>query len=161
MKVSSRTKQIKTVVYAKINPVFGALIHIVMAFVLGRLFPLPLAVPPVLQTIGFLIVILGFLLGIAALTAFRRARPTRDSEALVVRLVTFGIYRFTRNPVYLGFLLMLIGVPLNAGSYWGIILTPVMVSLFNRFVIEPEEENLSRKFGDEYINYKAKVRRWL
>jgi protein-S-isoprenylcysteine O-methyltransferase Ste14 len=56
---------------------------------------------------------------------------------------------------------MLIGILLNAGSYWGIILAPMLVILFNRVIIEREEEYLALKFGNEYRNYKLRVRRWI
>lgn len=156
-----RTKQNKPHANLKLPPPLLALIHILMAFVLARLIPLPWVAPPLLQTIGFLLVILGFLLGIGAMIAFRRARTTINSHGSVARLVTFGLYRFTRNPIYLGFLLMLIGIPLSSGSYWGILLTPLMIFMFNRFVILPEEKYLIQKFGEEYSIYQSKVRRWV
>jgi protein-S-isoprenylcysteine O-methyltransferase Ste14 len=96
-----------------------------------------------------------------ALIAFRRSRMADEPRNTETRLVTSGIYRFTRNPVYLGFLFMQVGLLLNAGSYWGILLTPLMVPLFNRLVIEPEEKSLAHQFGDEYRGYKSKVRRWI
>jgi protein-S-isoprenylcysteine O-methyltransferase Ste14 len=159
--MTKQTKQAKTQPKNKLQPPLLVFIHIVLAFVLMRLIPLPLVVPAVLQTIGFLLVILGFLLGAGAMIAFRRARSTFNSADSVTRLVTSGTYRFTRNPVYLGFLLMLIGLPLNSGSYWGILLAPIMIILFNQLVIRNEEEYLVHKFGEEYKNYRAKVRRWI
>ncbi len=159
--MSSKTKRNKTYANVKIQPPLLVLIHIVLAFALTWLIPLPLVVPQTLRLSGFILVILGFLLGLGALLAFRRTRTTRSSGSSATQLITFGIYRFTRNPVYLGFLLMLVGIPLNAGSYWGIPLTPIMIILFNRLVIEQEEENLAQEFGEEYKSYKAKVRRWL
>jgi len=159
--VSMKTKQDKTHGAVKIQPPVLTLILVALAFVLTWLIPLPLMVPPILQTSGFLLVLIGFLLGVGALIAFRSARTTRDPHRPVSRLVTSGVYRFTRNPVYLGLILMLIGVLLNAGSYWGILLAPVLVILFNRLVIEREEEYLAYKFGDEYRSYKSKVRRWI
>jgi protein-S-isoprenylcysteine O-methyltransferase Ste14 len=160
--VSSKPKQDKTThPDIKIQPPLLALIHVALGFVLTWLIPLRLVVPPLLQTGGFLLVIIGFLLGIGALIAFRRARTARNSGRSVSPLVTFGIYRLTRNPVYLGFVLMLIGILLNAGSYWGMILTPMMVVLFNRLVIEREEEYLLHQFGDEFRSYQLKVRRWI
>jgi protein-S-isoprenylcysteine O-methyltransferase Ste14 len=161
MKASSKTKQHKVSAKVKIQPPILVAIHVVLAFVLTWLIPLPLVVPPVLQTIGFLLVTLGFLLGIAALIAFRRARTMRKPDDSGTPLITSGMYRFTRNPVNLGFLLMEIGIPLNAGSYWGILLAPIMVILFNRLVIEPEEEYLIHKFGDDYRRYRSKVKRWI
>jgi protein-S-isoprenylcysteine O-methyltransferase Ste14 len=156
-----RTKQNKTHAGVKIQPPVLTLIHVALAFLLTWLFPLPWMVPPILQTGGLFLVVIGLLIGVAALIAFRGARTTANRYGSVSRLVTYSIYRFTRNPVYLGFVLMLIGVPLNAGSYWGIILASAMVFLFNRLVIEQEEEYLLHKFGDEYRSYRSKVRRWI
>jgi protein-S-isoprenylcysteine O-methyltransferase Ste14 len=145
----------------KVQPVFLALIHIVAALVLRWLIPLPFLVPSVLASLGFLLVILGFFFGVAALMAFRIGRTTASPRGVPARLVTSGIYRFTRNPIYFGFLLMLVGIPLNAGSFWGILLAPLMVIFFNRLVIKKEEETLANRFGEAYQIYLAKVRRWI
>jgi protein-S-isoprenylcysteine O-methyltransferase Ste14 len=159
--VSNKPKQNLARRHVKIQPPLLALGHVVLAFLLAWLIPLPLSVPPVLQTVGFLLVILGFLLGVAALIAFRRAGTTLQPRGRLARLVTSGIYGFSRNPVYLGFLLIVIGLSLDAGSYWGILLAPVLVILFNQFVIRPEEEFLASKFGEDFTSYKERVRRWL
>ncbi len=99
-------------------------------------------------------------LGIAS---FRRARTTvnpmkPDSTS---SLVVSGIYRLTRNPMYLGFLLVLLG--------WAVFLSNVLVFLFlpafivymNRFQIEPEEKALHSLFGQQFVTYTSRVRRWL
>jgi protein-S-isoprenylcysteine O-methyltransferase Ste14 len=137
------------------------MIHVAAAFVLTSLIPLPTVVPSILRAIGFPLVILGFLFGMGAMISFRGSRKTNRSHESATRLVTSGVYRFTRNPVYLGFLLMLVGFPLDRGSYWGILLSPVLIFLFNRLVIEPEEILLAQKFGDHYRSYRSKVRRWI
>jgi protein-S-isoprenylcysteine O-methyltransferase Ste14 len=159
--VSNKPKQNLAHPNIKISPPLLALSHVVLAFLLTWLIPLPLGVPPALQTLGFLLVILGFLLGVAALIAFRRGGTTLQPRGRVAHLVTSGIYGFTRHPVYLGFLLIVIGISLDSGSYWGILLAPILVILFNRCVIRPEEEFLASRFGEQFTSYKAKVRRWL
>jgi protein-S-isoprenylcysteine O-methyltransferase Ste14 len=159
--VSSKPGQHKTYAAVKIQPPLLALLTIALAFLLAWLIPLPWVVPPLLRVSGLPLVILGFMLGVGALIAFRRVRKLHRLHASATRLVTLGIYRFTRNPVYLGFVLMLVGLLLNAGSYWGILLAPILVFLFNRLVIEPEEVFLTQKFGDEYRSYQSKVRRWI
>jgi protein-S-isoprenylcysteine O-methyltransferase Ste14 len=114
-----------------------------------------------LRLAGLGLAFVGFLFGVAALLAFRKARTTLDPHGRVAAIVTAGVYRFTRNPIYLGFACMLIGIPLNLGSYWGVVLTPVFILSMNRLVIEREEAYLEKKFGDVYTGYKSRVRRWV
>lgn len=145
----------------KIHPPVLTLIFIAIAYVSKWAIPLPLAVPGAVELAGFGFVVIGFLLGVAALLAFRKARATLNPHGKGSAVVTDGIYRFTRNPIYLGFLLMLIGFPLNSGSIWGIVLAPVFVMSMNRLVIEKEEAYLEKRFRDVYAGYKSRVRRWL
>jgi protein-S-isoprenylcysteine O-methyltransferase Ste14 len=144
-----------------VHPPVVALMFIVIAYFLGRFAPLPFAVPVVLRYIGLGLTFVGFLLGISAFIEFRRARTTLDPHGSTSHLVTSGIYRFTRNPIYLGFLLMVIGLPLNSGLYWGILLALFYVLLMNRLIIQHEEAYLEKKFGKIYSDYTARVRRWL
>ena len=145
----------------KIHPPVLLLMHIAIAY-LGKWFiPVSFAVPNVLRNFGFALVVLGFLLGVAAFVEFRKARTTVDPHGSASSIVTSGIYRFTRNPIYLGFALMLIGLPLNSGTYWGVVLLPVFVYLMNRLVIEREQAYLEKKFGEQYAAYRSRVRRWL
>ena len=145
----------------RIQPPLLALIHLVFAYMLTWFIPLPLVVPPILQLFGFLLVIIGFLLGMGALIAFRRAGTTLNPHGQAARLVTSGIYGFTRNPIYLGFLFIVVGISLDSGSYWGILLAPILIILFNQLVIGPEEEYLASKFDEQFNSYKQKVRRWI
>lgn len=76
-------------------------------------------------------------------------------------LVTGGIYKITRNPMYLGFLLILLGWTVFLSNLFAYALLPVFVIYMNRFQIVPEENALDTLFGNEYRFYKSKVRRWL
>ncbi len=145
----------------KIHPPVLTLIFIVVAYLAKRTIHLPFVVSSVVENIGFALVVIGFLFGIAAFLAFRKARTTLNPHGKVAAIVSDGIYRFTRNPIYLGFLLIVIGLPLNSGSYWGVVLTPVFVISMNRLVIEKEEAYLEKKFKEDYTSYKSRVRRWL
>src|SRR6266496_2148404 len=144
-----------------IHPPVVALFYIVIAYLLGWWIHIPLTVPALLKNIGFALVIIGFLLGLAAFNEFRKARTTVDPHGSASQLVTSGIYRFTRDPIYLGFLLMIIGLPLNSGLYWGVVMAPLYVVMLNRLVIEREESYLAKKFKDAYTGYTSRVRRWL
>jgi len=144
-----------------IHPPVVALMFIVIAYFLGRFLPIPLVVPMGVRNIGLFLTFIGFLLGVGAFLEFRKARTTLDPHGSAKQVVTSGIYRFTRNPIYLGFLLMVIGLPLNSGLIWGLIVSPLYVILMTRLVIEREEAYLEKKFKDQYTGYRSRVRRWL
>lgn len=95
--------------------------------------------------------------------AFRRAKttinPLRPEKATA--LVTAGIYRFTRNPMYLGLALVLLGWAAFLGSLLALAGPIAFVLYIDRFQIAPEERVLLAKFGSAYAQYKARVRRWL
>ncbi len=143
-----------------VHPPLVAVLFIVLAYFLGRFIPLPIA-PPIVQYIGLALTFVGFLLGIGAFMEFRKARTTLNPHGSTKHLVTSGIYRFTRNPIYLGFLLMVIGLPLNSGLYWGIVLAPFYMLTMYSLVIKREEVYLEKKFKGQYTNYLSRVRRWL
>ena len=105
----------------------------------------------------------GILFILAGIYSFQRAKttvnPTRPAAASSV--VTSGVYRFSRNPMYVGFLLALIGWATFLSHTLPFLFLPAFVAYMNRFQISPEERALSAKFGDEYETYKQAVRRWL
>ena len=144
-----------------VHPPIVAVLYIAIAYLLGWFIRIPLGVPIILQTFGFFLTFIGFLLGVGAFIEFRKARTTLDPHGSVSALVTNGIYLFTRNPIYLGFLCMVIGLPLNSGYYWGIVIAPFFVATINRLVIKREEAYLEKKFKEQYTSYKSRVRRWL
>ncbi|MBI5962676.1 MAG: hypothetical protein HY863_04310, partial [Chloroflexi bacterium] len=79
------------------------MIHVTLAILLGWLAPLPVPAPLFVRLIGFGLAMLGFILGLLALIEFRRHRAATDPKKPVKNFVTSGIYRYTRNPIYLGF----------------------------------------------------------
>src|SRR3712207_1291540 len=79
----------------------------------------------------------------------------------VSHIATEGPFRFTRNPAYLSMTMMYTGIASLANALWAIILLPVALLVIQRGVIEREERYLERKFGEEYLSYKARVRRWI
>ena len=72
-----------------------------------------------------------------------------------------GPFRLTRNPLFVGLLLLYSGVCLVAGTPWPLLFLPVVVALLHRIVILPEERFLEDRFGNKYRDYKGRVRRWL
>ncbi len=83
--------------------------------------------------------------------------PTEPVKALVVE----GPFSFSRNPVYLSMALLYAGIASMVNALWAMLLLPVALIVINRGVIDREEEYLERRFGEEYVSYKKKVRRWI
>lgn len=137
------------------------ILHLILAILLRNLLPLPMAVPAMIQWFGLGLAALGFVVGVLALREFQRARAAYDPKKPGSGFVTSGIYHYTRNPVYLGFVLILIGLGLSMGTYWGIVLAWPLIVFMNNLVIKPEEINLERRFKNQFLKYKASVRRWL
>jgi protein-S-isoprenylcysteine O-methyltransferase Ste14 len=137
------------------------IIHVIMAILLGWLSPLPIPAPKFVQWIGLGLAALGFILGILAVIQFRRVHAGLDPRKPTKVLVTSGIYRFTRNPIYLGFVLILIGFPLTMGNYWGAILVLPLVTFMNNLIIKHEEAYLEKEFKDQFVDYCSHVKRWL
>lgn len=105
----------------------------------------------------------GLAVAASGIYAFSQARttlsPTRPEGAS--QLVTGGVYRVTRNPMYLGMALGLTAWAVLLGSFLGLVFVPLFALYLNRFQIAPEERVLLQGFGDTYRNYQARVRRWL
>jgi len=106
---------------------------------------------------------LGGVVALAGIFAFRNNRttvnPLSPSTASVV--VTTGVYRISRNPMYLGFLMALAGWAVHLSNVGAILLLPAFVAYLTRYQIKPEERALLAKFGSEYSQYMSRVRRWL
>ncbi len=76
-------------------------------------------------------------------------------------LATSGLYSVSRNPLYIGIILLNIGIGCIVNSWWILLLSAGLAATLQKGVIEPEEASLEQKFGDRYLRYKAKVRRWI
>jgi len=110
----------------------------------------------VLASIGVAVAILGVQAFLAADTTIDPRIPNQSSS-----LVTKGVYSISRNPMYLGFLLMLVGWGVFLFNIMSFLLLPLFVMYMNRFQITPEERYMRKKFGQEYSQYAAAVRRWV
>lgn len=97
----------------------------------------------------------------SALVLFRRSQTTTVPGEVSARLVTWGPYRFTRNPMYVGLTLAYLGEAGMLKQIWPVILLPLTLAYVNWMVIPLEEARLEEVFPDEYKQYRARVRRWL
>ena len=107
--------------------------------------------------------LIGLLLNGYPKIAFRRVGTTVDPMRpdATTHLVTTGIYRFTRNPMYLGYGFILLGWSVFLSNFAGLLVVPVFVAYVTRFQIQPEERALSTLFPKEYARFRSRVPRWL
>ena len=92
---------------------------------------------------------------------FRKARTTTVPGDISSRFVTWGPYRFSRNPMYVGLVVAYVGEALILRQIYPVLLLPLVVAYVNWVVIPVEEGKLKEVFGEEYLGYQAKTRRWL
>ncbi|MEM9208102.1 MAG: isoprenylcysteine carboxylmethyltransferase family protein [Pseudomonadota bacterium] len=128
---------------------------------LHRTLPIASPIPDPLQWTGLGLIVLGIGVIASKAVAFRKAAttiiPFEESSSLVVS----GLFRYTRNPMYVGMVLILLGVATLCGSLSPFIGPFVFVPVLNARVIRHEEAMLETQFGQSYRDYKAKVRRWI
>lgn len=151
------------IVATRIPPPAWLLLSATAMAVLHHWLPLVSLVPPSWSPLGWVVVTFGLAIDVSAFLLFRRVGttvnpldPTRSS-----RLVTRGWYRISRNPMYLGQLLMLAGWALWLGSLSPLLIPPLFAWVIDRFQIRREEQALARTFGDEFATYCRHVNRWL
>ncbi len=92
---------------------------------------------------------------------FIKTRQNPEPHTPTNALYTGGVFRITRNPIYLGFLVAQIVVAIKLNNLYVLLYLPIVWWFLNKWVIEPEETYLESLFGQEYLDYKKKVRRWL
>ena len=146
----------------RIPPVVTTLIFAAVMAATAFVVPASVAIP-YSSPIAVVVASIGVLVALAGVVAFRRQRTTvnpltpEQSSSLVVA----GIYRFSRNPMYLGFLLALGGWCVYLANWVSAVLLPLFVAYMNRFQIQPEEQVLTERFGERFADYRRTVRRWL
>ncbi len=107
--------------------------------------------------------ILGILVAVMGIVEFKKAKTTSTplKPEKASSLVSSGVYRITRNPMYAGSAMVLTAWAIHLSSVWGFIGIPCFILYINRFQITPEERALKKLFGSEFDSYQEKVRRWL
>jgi protein-S-isoprenylcysteine O-methyltransferase Ste14 len=160
------SRQARDAVMARVitRPPVLYLACLILGLVLDRLLPLPLSLPEsaaVRWTAGAGLMLLGIAIMVAGARNFSRAGTPVPSNQPVRALVTGGIHGFSRNPIYIGMLLIYAGIGLAARSPWILILMLPLAVILRYGVVAREEAYLERRYGEAYRDYKARVRRWL
>ena len=134
---------------------------LVIAWIMQRVWPLPNLLPQKAMMIAWLVLLAGLAIGVSALLHFRRVGTPFDPTAPARVLATGGIYRYSRNPMYLAAIICLIAIGLIAHWSWLILTVPFALVALVKLAIEREEAYLERRFGGDYLAYRARVRRWI
>jgi protein-S-isoprenylcysteine O-methyltransferase Ste14 len=139
------------------------LIFAVSIVAVGRALPGPVYLAPGRGIISMILALAGLGIAVWALVQFSREKTTYKPEvpSKATALVTDGVYRITRNPMYVGMALVLLGIAIGLGTILGLLLVPVFIGLLTAVQIVPEERALSRLFGDDYEAFKRRTPRWL
>jgi protein-S-isoprenylcysteine O-methyltransferase Ste14 len=118
---------------------------------------------PEKNLLAAVVAVLGALMCIAGVVEFRRVKTTVNPMRPVTTtaLVTRGVYRMSRNPMYLGFLLLLAALAIYLANAAAFLALPLFVFYMNRFQIAPEERALRALFGEAFTSYMTRTRRWI
>jgi protein-S-isoprenylcysteine O-methyltransferase Ste14 len=134
---------------------------LLLGVLLGRRFPIPFLPRAVARVLGWPLVGGGALLLGWFEWAMRQADTPTSPYKPVEHIATEGPFRYSRNPGYLSMAMIYAGVATLARSSWAVLFLPVALLVIRRGVIEREERYLEREFGEEYLSYKSRVRRWI
>lgn len=147
----------------RVPPLFLTLFFMLLAWLLAQLLPDAVLVLPLQWQFSLLLALAGVVVCGAGVIQFRLLGTTMNPSNLSGSsvLVTTGIYRVSRNPMYLGFLLLLMAWSLYLELLMVALAPPAFVLYMNRFQISIEEQALASRYGDSYRDYMRRVRRWL
>ena len=148
---------VKRIIY----PPVWLLLGLISIFALNELYPMIRFTSLIFQVLGGVVIVVGLLLLVTANGLFVRAGTDVIPFRNVSSLVTTGIYRFTRNPMYLGMAAVLLGCALTVGVVPALLVPLAFVVIVEARFIRPEEQMLRELFAEEYPAYCQRVRRWL
>lgn len=147
----------------KIPPPIYALSIGALMWLLSQYFPISHWISSPWNKIGLVLMLMAFSFELWSAFLFFRSRTTvnpmkpENSKTIVIS----GSYQFTRNPMYVGLLMVLLGYAIWLGAIAPFLLLPLFIVLITTQQIIPEEDMLEKNFGQEYLDYKTRVRRWL
>jgi protein-S-isoprenylcysteine O-methyltransferase Ste14 len=145
-----------------IHPPIALGMALVIAFALNWIYPLPFIPPEVPHLeLGLVLILLALLLVRWSVQTFRNAKTNILTSQSTTTIVSTGPFAHSRNPIYVGALVGVIGFAAAANSLWFLVALVVIAFVLRYGVIAREEIYLGRKFGAQYLDYKTKVRRWL
>lgn len=143
------------------HPPFFYIGFVLMALAIDHFYPLAIGYINIVKPVAILIVVLSIFIMIAAGKMFRSDKQDVSVHTKTENIYQSGIYAYSRNPLYLAITMITIAGGLYFDKLWILISLLPILYIMNKLVIAKEEVYLESKFGDEYLAYKAKVRRWI
>ena len=137
---------------------FGFLI---LGLVINFIAPISFLPPSATLIVGIPLIFLGFVFGALAFVTMARAETSPDPWEPTKAIVTTGPFGSTRNPIYVSFTLIYLGVAAAMNALAALVLLPIALLIVHYGVILREEKYLERRFGEEYLRYRGQVRRWI
>ncbi|HUZ90790.1 MAG TPA: isoprenylcysteine carboxylmethyltransferase family protein [Methylocella sp.] len=134
---------------------------LVAGLILNFIWPIGFVPEGYTLPVGSVLIFLALNLATFAAKEMIRIKTTLFLQKPATDLATEGAFAWTRNPLYLGMVLLCVGVAVFTNSLWTLLFTVVFAAVLQKGVIEPEEAYLERRFGQRYRDYKARVRRWI
>ncbi len=143
-------------------PLFYVLTFLAAVFIQNK-FPInnSLFQMQMIKIFGIILIVIALFFLVRSLRQFFQSKNTLMTIRPASSLQANGIYSITRNPMYVGLAIVYLGITCLIGNWWNIILFPILLTIVQEYIIKHEEKYLERRFGQEYLNYKYKVRRWL
>ena len=145
----------------KLVPPILFLLCLVVMIILNSIYPIDYWLKSPLNLLGILPIMIGFLSLFTTLNQYRKIRTEINTFKQPNKLITNGLFKYSRNPIYLGFTLVLLGAATLFGNVAAIIPVIFFFLLSNFWYIPFEEKNLEKFFGHSYLVYKKDVRRWI
>ena len=134
---------------------------LLIGFLIHYFYPIAFLPKSLAVWIGISLILVSIPISLIAVLAFRRAQTSLDVRKTTTAIVTDGIYRLSRNPMYVSLALLYLGIGCWVNALWILLLIVPVLVVVDRGIIKREEQYLERKFGAEYVRYKSEVRRWI
>ncbi|MBT5186739.1 MAG: isoprenylcysteine carboxylmethyltransferase family protein [Kordiimonadaceae bacterium] len=143
------------------HPPFFYIIAALIAVGLNRVYELTIPGGEILETIAIVSMSVGIMIFFIAAKTFRKNKQSPSVHATPVKIYTGGMFAHSRNPIYLSANLFLFSAALYFENAWMLLMLLPIIYIMTNLVIKKEEAYLEEKFGQEYLDYKEKVRRWI
>lgn len=134
---------------------------LLLGLLISYVFPTPVLPASIALSIGLVLLSVGVSTLLMAFRGMIHHKTTIHPKGATTTLVRDGLYRYTRNPMYLSLTIIYLAVSVATNAWWGLLLVIPLLLVVQKGIIEREEAYLTRKFSDDYLRYKAQVRRWL